>query len=80
MKKIMNLLLSVLIIIGLTACNSAIDNSTNTKNIIIMDEIDGMAGNEDKGGIKALIDIAKKTKVPIIFICNEFILCSFHRY
>ena len=36
-----------------------------------MDEIDGMAGNEDKGGIKALIDIAKRTKVPIIFICND---------
>ena len=50
---------------------SSIDNSTMTKNIIIMDEIDSMAGNEDKGGIKALIDIAKKTKVPIIFICND---------
>ena len=47
------------------------DISTNTKNIIIMDEVDGMAGNEDKGGIKALIDIVKKTKVPIIFICND---------
>ena len=50
---------------------SSIDNSTNTKNIIIMDEVDGMAGNEDKGGIKALIDIVKKTKIPIIFICND---------
>ena len=50
---------------------SSIDNSTNSRNLIIMDEIDGMAGNEDKGGIKALIDIAKKTKVPIIFICND---------
>ena len=50
---------------------SSNDNSTNTKNIIIMDEVDGMAGNEDKGGIKALIDIVKKTKVPIIFICND---------
>ena len=50
---------------------SSVDNSTTNKNMIIMDEIDGMAGNEDKGGIKALIDIAKKTKVPIIFICND---------
>lgn len=33
MKKIMNLLLCVLIIIGLTACNSAIDNSTNTNTV-----------------------------------------------
>ena len=36
-----------------------------------MDEVDGMAGNEDKGGIKALIEIVKKTKIPIIFICND---------
>ena len=50
---------------------SSVDNSTNSKNLIIMDEIDGMTGNEDKGGIKALIDISKKTKVPIIFICND---------
>ena len=50
---------------------SSIDNSTTYKNVIIMDEVDGMAGNEDKGGIKALIDIVKKTKIPIIFICND---------
>ena len=50
---------------------SYIDNSTMIKNIIIMDEVDGMAGNEDKGGIKALIDIVKKIKVSIIFICND---------
>ena len=42
---------------------SSLDNSTNTKNIIIMDEVDGMAGNEDKGRIKALIDILKKNKI-----------------
>ena len=47
------------------------ENKAMTKNIIIMDEVDGMAGNEDKGGIHALIDIVKKTKVPIIFICND---------
>jgi replication factor C subunit 1 len=40
-------------------------------NFIIMDEVDGMAGNEDKGGISALIDIIKKTKVPIVLICND---------
>ena len=44
---------------------------SNSKNLIIMDEIDGMAGNEDRGGISALIDIIKKTKIPIICICND---------
>ena len=50
-------------------------DSISNKNLIIMDEVDGMNGNEDKGGIKALIDIVKKTKVPIIFICND-IYCN----
>lgn len=36
-----------------------------------MDEIDGMAGNEDRGGVAALIQIIKTTKTPIICICND---------
>ena len=41
------------------------------KNLIIMDEVDGMSGNEDRGGIAAIIDIIKKTKIPIICIAND---------
>jgi replication factor C subunit 1 len=41
------------------------------KNLIIMDEIDGMGGNEDRGGVAALIQIIKNTKTPIICICND---------
>ena len=41
------------------------------KNLIIMDEVDGMSGNEDRGGIAAIIDIIKKTKTPIICIAND---------
>ena len=36
-----------------------------------MDEVDGMSGNEDRGGISAIIDIIKKTKTPIICIAND---------
>ncbi|OAF66026.1 hypothetical protein A3Q56_06250 [Intoshia linei] len=39
--------------------------------IIIMDEVDGMAGNEDRGGVSLLIDLIKKTTIPIICICND---------
>ena len=42
-----------------------------SKNLIIMDEVDGMSGNEDRGGIAAIIDIIKKTKTPIICIAND---------
>lgn len=47
---------------------------TNTgdivKNLIIMDEIDGMSGG-DRGGTAALIQVIKTTKIPIICICND---------
>ena len=36
-----------------------------------MDEVDGMAGNEDRGGILELINTIKSSKIPIICICND---------
>lgn len=39
------------------------------RKILIMDEVDGMAS--DRGGIPELISIIKKSKVPIICICND---------
>ena len=51
--------------------NNFISGELKEKNIIIMDEIDGMGGNDDRGGIAALINIIKKTKIPIICICND---------
>ncbi|KAI9871358.1 MAG: hypothetical protein M1823_008471, partial [Watsoniomyces obsoletus] len=35
-----------------------------------MDEVDGMSAG-DRGGVGALAAIAKKTSIPLIFICNE---------
>lgn len=40
------------------------------KSVIIMDEVDGV-GAGDRGGIAALIDVIKKSKTPIICICND---------
>ena len=39
--------------------------------VLIMDEVDGMAGNEDRGGIGELIQIIKSSSIPIICICND---------
>ena len=36
-----------------------------------MDEVDGMAGNEDRGGIQELIQLIKSSRIPIICICND---------
>jgi DNA polymerase III delta prime subunit len=36
-----------------------------------MDEVDGMAGNEDRGGVAELIQLIKNSKIPIICMCND---------
>lgn len=40
------------------------------KNLIIMDEVDGMSAG-DRGGTAALIQVIKTSKNPIICICND---------
>lgn len=40
------------------------------KQLVIMDEVDGMGGS-DRGGIQELILLIKKSRVPIIAICND---------
>ena len=42
-----------------------------TKRVLLMDEVDGMAGNEDRGGIAELINMIKSSKVPVIAMCND---------
>ncbi|KAL3281590.1 hypothetical protein HHI36_004797 [Cryptolaemus montrouzieri] len=36
-----------------------------------MDEVDGMAGNEDRGGMQELLNLIKISKIPIICMCND---------
>ncbi|OAT09904.1 replication factor C subunit 1 [Blastomyces gilchristii SLH14081] len=38
--------------------------------VLIMDEVDGMSAG-DRGGVGALAAVAKKTRIPMILICNE---------
>ncbi|XP_055919731.1 replication factor C subunit 1 [Eupeodes corollae] len=46
-------------------------NVVSKKHVLIMDEVDGMAGNEDRGGIQELILLIKEAHVPIICMCND---------
>ena len=41
------------------------------KNILILDEIDGLLGNNDYGGMQFILEIIEITKIPIICICNN---------
>ncbi|XP_058693107.1 replication factor C subunit 1 isoform X2 [Poecile atricapillus] len=51
-------------------CSGA-SSSVSGKHVLIMDEVDGMAGNEDRGGIQELIGLIRHTKIPIICMCND---------
>jgi len=39
--------------------------------IVLVDELDGIAGNEDRGGISALAALIAESKFPIILIAND---------
>ncbi|MBN2154021.1 MAG: AAA family ATPase [Candidatus Lokiarchaeota archaeon] len=39
--------------------------------IILIDEVDGISGTEDRGGIATLVDLLKRTEYPVILTCNE---------
>ncbi|KAJ3184567.1 hypothetical protein HDU87_003968 [Geranomyces variabilis] len=40
------------------------------RQVVVMDEVDGMSGG-DRGGTAELIQMIKRSKVPIICICND---------
>lgn len=50
---------------------SGSDTKASKRHVLIMDEVDGMAGNEDRGGVAELIGLIKESKVPIICMCND---------
>ncbi|KAL3318620.1 replication factor C subunit 1 [Cichlidogyrus casuarinus] len=41
------------------------------RHLLIMDEVDGMSGNQDRGGMQELIQMIKQTKIPVICLCND---------
>jgi replication factor C large subunit len=40
-------------------------------NLLFLDEIDGIAGNEDRGGVGAIIKIVEKSLVPVVMAAND---------
>ncbi|MEM3536493.1 MAG: replication factor C large subunit, partial [Candidatus Bathyarchaeia archaeon] len=41
------------------------------KRIVLLDELDGLTGTADKGGVKAITDIVKTAQCPIVLIANN---------
>jgi replication factor C large subunit len=40
-------------------------------NVLFLDEVDGIAGNEDRGGVNAIIKIIEQSLVPVIMAAND---------
>ncbi len=40
-------------------------------NVLFLDEVDGIAGNEDRGGVSAIIKIVEESLVPVIMAAND---------
>ena len=47
------------------------NNNVTSKRVLLMDELDGMSGNEDRGGIAELKNLIKCSRVPVICICTD---------
>jgi replication factor C large subunit len=46
--------------------------STERKgNILFLDEVDGVFGQQDRGGIKAIINIVKESLIPVVMAAND---------
>jgi replication factor C large subunit len=41
------------------------------RRIVLLDELDGLTGTADKGGVKAITDVVKSAQCPIVLIANN---------
>jgi len=46
-------------------------SDTSRRNLVLMDEVDGVFGREDRGGLGAILDAIKDTPVPIVLTAND---------
>jgi replication factor C large subunit len=46
-------------------------SSTSKGNLLFLDEVDGVFGNQDRGGIGAIIKIIEDSRVPVILAANN---------
>jgi replication factor C large subunit len=56
-------------VVGESSLQATLEGST--KKIILVDEVDGIAGKEDAGGIAALSRIINETRVPLVLVANN---------
>lgn len=46
--------------------------STEIKgSVLFLDEVDGIAGNEDRGGVSAIVEVVENSRIPVIMAAND---------
>jgi replication factor C large subunit len=45
--------------------------SESKGNVLFMDEVDGIAGNEDRGGVSTILRIIEESRIPIVMAAND---------
>jgi hypothetical protein len=57
-----------------SASKTSSSSATKTRKlVVIMDEVDGMSGNSDRGGMQELLKIIKNSKTPISRWCYRLL-------
>ena len=46
-------------------------SSQSKGNVLFLDEVDGIAGNEDRGGVGAIIKIVENSCIPVVMAAND---------
>ena len=46
-------------------------STANRGNMILLDEVDGVFGREDRGGLGAILDAIKQTPLPVVLTAND---------
>ena len=54
--------------VGAASRNASLQNA---QKLILLDEIDNLHGNSDRGGAKAVTELIKKTREPVILTAND---------
>jgi len=53
------------------ALDSFSGSAKKSGNLLFLDEVDGIAGNEDRGGVGAIIKIVEESLVPVVMAAND---------
>jgi replication factor C large subunit len=46
-------------------------SSESKGNVLFMDEVDGIAGNEDRGGVSTILRLIEESRIPVIMAAND---------